>query len=81
MALNQLYEAYERSFGKLWCAARAGNVTILSMSQELGRLLEQHPAELGPAVRLALADALGRKPRRSRAHLQRVLLGTAGIET
>lgn len=81
MAQSQLYEAYERSFGTLWCAARARNVTIASMAQELGRLLQQHPAELGPAVRLALADALGRQPRRSREHVQRFLHETAGIET
>jgi hypothetical protein len=74
MAPNLLYEAYERAFGKLWGLARSGNVTILSMAQELQRLLEQHPAELGPALRLALVDALGRQPRRSRAHLERVLL-------
>ncbi len=74
MASNKWYEAYESAFGRLWGAARARNVTILSMAQELQRLLEQHPAELGLAVRLALTDALGHRPRRSPAHLQRSLL-------
>lgn len=78
MAPNQWYEAYEGAFGKLWGAARSRDVTILSMAQELQRLLEQQPAELAAAIRLALADALGHKPRRSRAHLQRVLLETGG---
>lgn len=81
MAPSQYYEAYESAFGELWGAARARNVTIISIAQELERLLRQQPAELGAAVRLALADALGHRPRRSRAHLQRVLLETAGIES
>jgi len=81
MTLNQGYEAYEGAFGKLWGAARARNVTIMSMAQELGRLLEHYPAEMGPALRLALADALGHQPRRSRDHFQRVLLEAAGSET
>jgi hypothetical protein len=80
MTLNQWYEAYEGAFGKLWSAARSRNVTILSMAQELARLLEQHPAELGPVLRLALADALGRQPRRSIDHFQRVLLEGAGFK-
>jgi hypothetical protein len=79
MTLNQWYEAYEGAFGELWGAARSRTVTIMSMAEELGRLLERHPAELWPVLRLALADALGRQPRRSRAHFQRVLLEGAGF--
>ncbi len=81
MASDQRYMVYERAFGKLWGAARARNVTILSMAQELQGLLEQHPAELGAAVRLALADALGHRPRRSPDHLLRSLRGAVGTES
>ncbi len=81
MASNQWYQAYEQAFGKLWGAARSRDVTILSVAQELQRILEEQPAELAAAVRLALADALGHRPRRSPEHLERSLLGAVGTES
>ncbi len=80
MGLNEWYQAYESAFGKLWGAARSRDVTILSVAQELQRVLEGQPAEVAAAIRIALTDALGHRPRRSPEHLERSLLGAIGTE-
>jgi hypothetical protein len=70
---DELYQAYERAFRTLRTAVHDPSASVSSVAVEVERLLENGSAEMRQAVLLALGDALGCLPLKSRAHLSRTL--------
>ncbi len=71
--LDEIYEAYEQAFNALCTVAKDPGVSVSSVATEVERLLASYPADMRTAVSLALTDALGCLPPKSRLHLSRAL--------
>ncbi len=70
---DDVYRAYLHAFGELRKAAGEPLASLASLAMELRRLLSSYPPAAGPALTLALADALGCLPAKSAVHFLRVL--------
>ncbi len=70
---DKLYEVYEHAFRALRRVTHDRSVSLSSVALELERLLASYPEDVRQGVSLALGDALGCLPLKSRTHLSREL--------
>lgn len=70
---DEVYDVYQSAFNQLQSAARNPSVSILSVAQKVQELIGNCSGERRRAMSLALSDALGCLPRKSREHLARIL--------
>ncbi len=76
MRPDDTYEAYRHALRALKRAATDRDASIASVAVAFERLLARYPPAARPVLSLALGDALGGLPARSRVHLLRTLAGS-----